>query len=427
MKKYILIAFTAMLIQINVKAQYCTNDNRFTQTPVFTNAQIAYDTAVVYGNALNYQGQYQDLLLNICYPNSSVDSFTKRPLIILMHGGGFLVGDRNGMNSMCIEFAKRGYVATTIGYRLGWNSGIGNCNGDTVSNAKAFYRGFQDAHAALRYLVANAATYKIDTAWIFSGGESAGGVNSLNLAFADQSEINARLPILQPELGNINNSGNSLQNSFSLKGIFNNWGSLVEMNFLSADDAIPMIAFHGELDQCLPIDSGTYNTCPNYVKMYGSRTIYNKLLSLGVCAELTVKLGGDHGVYDETLTQDIFRVNRASCFFKSLFCNSCSSIYLTDSITANCSTTNISDIKNNNGISLYPNPSNGKFAIHIDGKHNILVNTEVYSVLGEKIYSITNNMQKELLDIDISNFPQGMYFINIKYGENNYTEKIVIQ
>jgi hypothetical protein len=426
MKLKLLFILAFCILQINVKAQYCTGDNRFTQTPVFDITQIGYDTAVVYGNALNYYGQNQDLLLNICYPSAAADSFDKRPLIILIHGGAFLVGSRNDMNSMCIEFAKRGFVAATIGYRLGWDFGTSICGGDTISNAKAVYRGFQDAHAALRYLVAHAATYKIDTSWIFAGGESAGGVSSLNLAFSSQSEMNARLSFLQPQLGDINNSGNTLQNTFSLKGIFNNWGSIVETDFITAVDAIPMIAFHGALDATLPIDSGTYGLCPNYIKMYGSRSIYNKLLSLGVCAELTVKTNGDHGIYDETSASDFFRVNRASCFFKSLFCNSCSSSYLTDSIAPNCSQTGINEISNNRVICIFPNPGNGRFSIQTLGKSYTRKSVRVYNVFGENIYSSTKLTQLETIDIDISGSPKGIYFISIDCGGNTCTGKIVI-
>jgi poly(3-hydroxybutyrate) depolymerase len=427
MKPYILFVFASLLIHTLANAQYCTDNDRFTQTPVFTDAQIDYDTAVVYGNALNYQGQNQDLLLNICYPSAAADTMTKRPLVILMHGGGFYTGNRNDMNSMCVEFSKRGYVAATIGYRLGWDVGTSGCDGDTISDVKAVYRGFQDAYAAIRYLVENADTYGIDTAWIFSGGESAGGVNSLNLAFVSQSEMNTRYPFLQPELGNINNSGNSLTNTFSLKAVFNNWGSLVDMDFLTATNAIPMIAFHGDADDCLPIDSGTYSNCPGYVKMYGSRTIFNKLQTLGVCAELTVKPGGDHGIYDESLTQDIFRVNRASCFFKSLFCNTCAPAYITDSIAANCTSTGFGDFENKNRIQVYPNPSNGKFVVEIDGGKHIAAFTEVYNALGEKVFATTNNSQDEFIGIDLSGFPAGLYFISVYLGEKTIVEKVMIE
>jgi poly(3-hydroxybutyrate) depolymerase len=365
--------------------------------------------------------------LNICYPAAAADTFAKRPLIVLMHGGGFSYGGRNDLNNMCLEFSKRGFVAATIGYRLGWDSGLSYCDGDTISDAKAVYRGFQDAHAAIRYLVAHAATYKIDTAWIFAGGESAGGVNSLNLAFTSQSEMNSRLSFLQPELGDINNSGNNLQNKFSLKGIFNNWGSIVETDFIDADDAIPMIAFHGALDQCLPIDSGTYNSCPHYIKLYGSRAIYNKLQSLGVCAEINVKTNGDHGIYDETSASDIFRVNRACCFFKSLFCNNCSSVYNHDSIPPDCVSTGIGKIENKGSISLYPNPTQGKFTVHLAIAPPDAINILIYNVYGEMIFSTTNLPQQEITDVDLSQVPSGMYFIKINSGKKLYAGKIVIE
>lgn len=54
MKQYILFVFVAMMFQSQSIAQYYTDNDRFTQTPVFIDAQIDYDTAVVYGNALNY-------------------------------------------------------------------------------------------------------------------------------------------------------------------------------------------------------------------------------------------------------------------------------------------------------------------------------------------------------------------------------------
>lgn len=427
MKKQILLICAVMLIQISAKAQYCSNDDRFTQTAIFTDAQIDYDTAVVYGNALNYQGVNQNLLLNICYPSAAVDTFTKRPLVILMHGGGFLVGGRNDMNSMCIEFSKRGFVAATIGYRLGWDTGVGGCDGDTISNEEAVYRGFQDAHAALRYLVANADTYKIDTSWIFCGGESAGGVNTLNIAFTSQDEMSGRYPFLQATLGDINNSGNSLQNTFSLKAVFNNWGSIVDTAFITADDALPMIAFHGDLDQCLPIDYGTYNGCPNYVHLFGSRPVYNKLLSLGVCAELTVKTGGDHGIYDETHAQDVFRVSRASCFFKSLFCDDCSTAYLLDSTATNCTALGAINTAQYAGFSMYPNPSNGIFTVNFNNSHNNKIRIDIYNMLGEIVFSDSNIEPQPSFEIDLSSIPKGLYFINLNDGQKNYAEKMMIR
>ena len=161
--------------------------------------------------------------------------------------------------------------------------------------------------------------------------------------------------------------------------------------------------------------------------MYGSRSIYNKLLSLGVCSELTVKPGGDHGIYDETFASDIFRVNRACCFFKSLFCHNCSSTYLTDSIAPDCSLTGIPENENNAGISYYPNPCSGKFSIHSGRNENAIRSIFIYNVFGEKICSIVNLPVQKTNEIDISDFPKGMYFISINCTDGMYTGKILVQ
>jgi len=48
---------------------------------------------------------------------------------------------------------------------------------------------------------------------------------------------------------------------------------------------------------------------------------------------------GGHGIYGHnTQSGDLFRAQRVSCFFKSVFCDDCTTIYLTDSIPANCAT-----------------------------------------------------------------------------------------
>lgn len=71
-------------------AQYCSDVNRFSEIPVFTNEQLTSLSGITYGSALNAAGQLQDLKLNIFYPSFDYDTSAKRPLIVLMH-----VGQRN--------------------------------------------------------------------------------------------------------------------------------------------------------------------------------------------------------------------------------------------------------------------------------------------------------------------------------------------
>lgn len=79
-------------------------------------------------------------------------------------------------------------------------------------------------------------------------------------------------------------------------------------------------------------------------------------------------------------------------------------------------------------ISFYPNPSDGKFQIDLN---NLQFTThseiEIYNEYGNKIHTINYLTQKTPDDIDLSNFPKGIYFIKFCDGKENYTGRIIIQ
>lgn len=84
------------------------------------------------------------------------------PLIINIHGGGFKFGDKSMMPTTLFDaLLNDGYAIASIDYRL---------SGDAIFPAAVL-----DAKAAVRYLRANAAKYKINPNKIVAYGESAGG------------------------------------------------------------------------------------------------------------------------------------------------------------------------------------------------------------------------------------------------------------
>jgi hypothetical protein len=284
MKFYLSIFLSLFIYNFSI-AQYCTSDSRFTEKKYFSISQIDSTLDLSYGNALNWQNSNEDLKLDIYYPSLNHDNLTKRPFILLIHGGSFLFGDKADWRLLCREFAKRGFVVATINYRLGYGSN------DANGLNKAIYRAQQDANASLRYIVENKDLYKIDTSAILIGGGSAGAFTALNVQYLSEQEWNITTTGISSTLGSLDNSGNSFTHDFTVKGIFNNWGLTVGQ-FIQPSEMLPMISFHGELDDIVEIDTSING-------LYGSRKIHQELINNNICSDLTVKIDGGHGIYTD--------------------------------------------------------------------------------------------------------------------------------
>ncbi|MBT3636159.1 MAG: alpha/beta hydrolase [Opitutae bacterium] len=83
------------------------------------------------------------------------------PAVVCIHGGGWAKGNRTSHAKIAQALAARGYVASTISYRL--------------SGEAPFPAAIQDCKAAVRFLRANAKELGIDATKIGAIGLSAGG------------------------------------------------------------------------------------------------------------------------------------------------------------------------------------------------------------------------------------------------------------
>jgi carboxylesterase type B len=112
------------------------------------------------------------LTLNVWTPG--IDD-TRRPVLVWIHGGGFLTGSGNLPFYAADTFARDGdVVAVSINYRLGplgFLSGVGDAN-----------VWLTDQVAALRWIAANAAAFGGDPARITLAGQSGGAFSIAALA-----------------------------------------------------------------------------------------------------------------------------------------------------------------------------------------------------------------------------------------------------
>ncbi len=130
-----------------------TTENGTTPTPTTpapTTAAATY-TDVVYASLSSAQK------LDVYVPEGAGPF----PAVILIHGGGFMMGDKGGEVSLAKALTAKGYVAVSVNYRL---------SGEAVFPAQV-----KDIKAAVRFIRAKAATYRINPLKIGSWGGSAGG------------------------------------------------------------------------------------------------------------------------------------------------------------------------------------------------------------------------------------------------------------
>lgn len=88
------------------------------------------------------------------------DASEKLPVLIYIHGGGFLVGSKSSRQGYCYRWVKKGYAAVNIDYQCG---------------AKHPFPEFlQQVFKAIELAIDNAEKYNLDLNRIVLGGESAG-------------------------------------------------------------------------------------------------------------------------------------------------------------------------------------------------------------------------------------------------------------
>lgn len=128
------------------------------QFPQATRVSTALPAGVTAHENLTYASRPTgDLQLDLYRPADG----KLHPAVILVHGGGWVAGDRTMERAFAQQLAARGYVVVPISYRLG--------------EAGRFPNSVHDLKAAIRWLRTHAAEHGIDAAHLGAIGGSAGG------------------------------------------------------------------------------------------------------------------------------------------------------------------------------------------------------------------------------------------------------------
>jgi acetyl esterase/lipase len=218
------------------------------------------------------------------------------PAVIILHGGAWRAGDKEGLNGWAESYAAKGVAAFNVNYRL--------------SGQAKYPAAVDDCLDAVRYLRSHAKEYNIDPDRIGAEGASAGGHLSLMLALMepDKDAKDAQGKPLKnygpTDLTDKESEAQSIDKA-SL-GLFMG-GTYAEMpakyreaspvTYVSADDP-PILLLQGTADQYVP---------------YRQATIMEKRLKqAGVPVQLITVKGGGHGWNSGTTQEQRIGFRRSS-------------------------------------------------------------------------------------------------------------------
>jgi hypothetical protein len=105
----------------------------------------------------------------------------------------------------------------------------------------------------------------------------------------------------------------------------------------------------------------------------------------------------------------------------------CSTKWLTvffDNISISGVTLGVNENLNEDDVSIYPNPSNGKFRIN---HTNDVTSISVNDYTGKAVHYSSNVNNHTVTEIDLSDEPKGIYIISIRRNKGLSTRKIVLK
>lgn len=122
------------------------------QTPAEPPATLKAEFDLVYGKT-----SQQELKLDVYRPKSDA----VLPACVLVHGGGWIGGDKERFRALGFALAEKGYVVANVEYRL--------------AGVAKYPAAVQDCSLAVRWVRANAKRFALDPQRIGAWGGSAGG------------------------------------------------------------------------------------------------------------------------------------------------------------------------------------------------------------------------------------------------------------
>lgn len=324
----LLLLSASFLFLVPAGAQDCTIP--YTQ-PLFG---VAVQQGIVFDTVARFDGGTDTLKLDLYTPIG--DGQALRPLVVMVHGGGFIGGDRSDMADACSLLASCGWAAATISYRLGFHAPAQLQPPFTYDEAevvRAAYRGLLDTRSAVRFLQARSALDSTLTEKVVLFGVSAGGINVLHAAYGRNEALRpaasyAQPPVVldgntyaRPDLGGLNSTGAPGDDVLAVVSYL---GALIDTAMIADATTPALFMYHQTGDPVVGCGyehglwGAPFGIPDNYPYLFGSCMIDARAQHLGFAPEryrFIPYAGNEHDVHDLPLI-----LNETLVFMRQQIC-----------------------------------------------------------------------------------------------------------
>jgi acetyl esterase/lipase len=383
-------------------------------------------------NAKEHETVNRDLSMNIFEPVGDV--VQQRPVIILCFGGAFAFGTKelDDMTILAKSFAKRGFVAVTIDYRIGINAffrGMAD---------RAIYRTVQDTRAAIRFLRASVDQqnpHKINPQHIYIGGFSSGGFAALHNVYLNKelerpastyatSYRYGKSPHSKkwydlPDLGCLDCTGDYPQYDGRANGAISMAGAIRSLDYIEGGSDLPCLLLHSKDDPAVPYGQGEPFSLGKIAaptlaigQTSGSSTIYEHAQKIGLNATLYSYEDRQHDV--------LFESGERTKVYPEVAPRIANFLY--DLLSKKTQQNRVAV-----SLSAYPNPSPRVFHLSLGDVSITNIRVQVINEDKKLVYQGPLRKESDVFVLNLGSLPAGLYYLNVEANQQKYSLQLFKQ
>jgi len=256
----------------------------FMFTALLAQSQEMY-VGQVYSDIEKSIHSYADTLQLDFYTAKEARATKDRPLLVVVHGGGFAEGRRDNPEEtkFAQKMATKGYAVASISYdltRAGKRNGFG-CDCPAALKIETFEANTKNILDAVDYLK-NGADFNFDPNKVILVGSSAGAEGVLNTAYMQA----------YPDYTNLH------LERYKFAAVVSFAGGVLDARYIQEGNAVPAFLIHGAKDSLVPYTSAPHHFCKltdfGFLPLDGSKVIADRLKELNAPHYLVTAPDGKH-------------------------------------------------------------------------------------------------------------------------------------